>query len=216
MGNRSSGLALRFNMSEGLGATLRDLSPYKTDGTITGAEWARNAATKKWGLDFDSAIPDLVTVAAPQCNFTTQNFSIVARIKADIIGGSGAYICSRGLFSTDGWDFFLLANKLYYQTHQVAANQSTLSSANSIVLATTYTVGLSVTSLGTAASLYIDGNNDGTGAHTVPVTSNRSLYIGTYGDGASYPFDGIINALYIFNRALNPLEHEAWHDLLNG
>jgi len=92
-------------------ATLEDASRFRNDGAITGATWVR-LPSGFWVLDFDpTAPPDYVLIPAAhtQLDFTSEDFSIIARVRIDSLA-SHRVIFNRGLQATDGYRFIVISN----------------------------------------------------------------------------------------------------------
>lgn len=212
---RSDGLVLGFNFKEAQGAVLHDLSPYRTNGTISGADWVRNSKQTPM-LDFVSSVPDYVEVTCPQCDFTSGDFSVVMRVRVDSLA-AGRHLACRGLTNTDGWQAYVWTDgTIYFRTTQSGANQNTDTAASTIIAGVTYTLGISRS--GAAALIYVEGSDatDTAGTHIDPATSSRTLKLGVYDNKSSYPHDGLISALYIYNRALDAAEMGDAHEELSG
>jgi len=71
---------------------LADTSRYGSDGAFKAAghpDWVR-LPSGLWALDFDSVVKDYIQIPADQTqlNFTSEDFSLVARIKIDDLTGN--------------------------------------------------------------------------------------------------------------------------------
>ncbi len=99
------------------------------------------------------------------------------------------------------------AGILELYTFQAAAFQFTLSVAGEVLVDTWYTLGMSRN--GADVLLYKDGIDitDTAATHTNPLTSARKGLLGIRDDEASSPFDGEIEFLMVYNRALSTAEH---------
>jgi len=147
-----------------------------------------------------------------QLNFTSEDFSLIARIRVNNLTES-RFIFTRGLDRVDGYYFYLhTTGLLRVQTNQALASQITHSTAGDIALATWYTVGFSRN--GASIRLYKNGIDiTATPAvHIDSLTSARSAKIGIYDDLISAPFDGKIEFLMVYNRALSEAEHLYIHN----
>jgi len=199
----------------GAGALLFDKSRYRSHGTITTATWAAGAHGR--ALDFNSATPDYVEIpiAQTQLDFTSQDFSIIARINVDNLAAIGT-IFIRGQRNVDGYRLFTgPVGQLFFNTHQLAAQQESTSSANSLVVDTWYTIGMS--RVGAGVKLYINGIEDTAvpGVHIAPVSNARHAVIGTRDNLFTNPYDGTIEFLRIFGGIeLSASEHLAYHNAL--
>ena len=215
--DRSSGIVFGWEPYKGSATpsatTLADRSRFGTDGAITGATWVRQA-NGLWGLDFDSATPGYVEVTCPQCNFTSEDFSIVARVNVDSLASVRA-VFSRGFINADGYLLRIEdAGQVRFYTNQAAASQNSRSTSGSIVINTIYTIAISRS--GTDVLIYINGvaSTATVGVHTDPVPSARRAKIGVYDDLTTWPLDGQIPFLRVYNRALSAGEHLQIHNEL--
>lgn len=75
---------------------------------------------------------------------------------------------------------------------------------------------LAQTVSGTTVSHYVNGNLVGSGSISAPNTTSSSGYIGIAFDGASAPFNGAIDEVLIFNRALSAQEIRRMYALGTG
>lgn len=208
-------LKLDMAFAIGAGAKLMDKSRYRSHGTISGATWADGAHGRC--LDFNPATPSYVEIPAAytQLDFTSQKFSIIARIKVDALP---AYqnILVRGVGNVDGYEWWILSNgRLDFRTNQLSASQLTYSNAGDITIGSWYTIGMSRD--GANVKQYVNGVGTigGAGTHIDPATCARSVHIGIANDGATAPFDGKIEFLRAFGgKALSESEHKAWHNAL--
>jgi len=191
--------------------TWADESRFGTDGVITGATWVRQPSGL-WELDF-TATPDYVEVTCPQCNFTSEDYSIVARIKFDNVSGFNE-IFIRGLLGTDGFGFIVVAGQLMGSTFQGGASQYSRTPTTFLSAGTDYTLGMCRT--GNSIRVFVNGVDETTivGVHTDPLTSARTAKIGVYDDKSTYPLDGQISFLRVYNRALSAGEHLQIHNEL--
>lgn len=206
---------LDMNFGYGRGANLLDKSPFHSHGDITTASWV--AGLHHYALDFNSATPDYVEIAAShtQLNFIADDFSFIARAYFDAIAND-PYLFHRGQFQVDGYAFYVHnTGSLRVRTYQVGANQLTRSSAASVTTATWYTLGCSRS--GTSIKIYLDGSEDTDSAasHTNPVTCARTPKIGAYDDKTTSTLDGKIEFFRIFGGIALPATAHAWfHNML--
>uniref|UniRef100_A0A6H1ZTA9 Putative lectin/glucanase superfamily protein n=1 Tax=viral metagenome TaxID=1070528 RepID=A0A6H1ZTA9_9ZZZZ len=208
-------IALDMAFGAGNPAVLGDKSRYNSHGAITTATVA--AGLHGLCLDFNPLNPDYITIPAAhtQLDFTTEDFSIVARVYVDNTGAH-RYLLSRGLWNTDGY-YFRVSNggELLFRTFQVAANQASNSPAGSILINNWYTVGMSRS--GPNVAVYRNGVDITTvwGVHINPVTCARDAYVGLESLPANGPYDGRIEFYRIFvGIELTGSEHLAWHNAL--
>jgi len=208
---------VKLDMAFGLGSgsTLFDKSRYQSHGTISGASWAAGLHGK--ALDFVIASKDYVEIPASytQLNFTSEDFSIVIRIKFDLETAASRTIFVRGLLNTDGWWLYHYSTYVWFRTNQAAANQLTRSTSGTFPSNVWKTLGLSRS--GTSVIIYSDGVDVNTvvGVHTNPATSARTAKVGVYDDKIVNHLDGKIEFLRIIGGvALTASEHLAYHNAL--
>ena len=193
--------------------TLIDQSRYKSHGTITGAGYVQEPSGL-WVLDFNPAMPSYIEIpaTATQLDFTSEDFSLVVRLKMDIIMDPAQFIFSRGTHAENGYLLQInLGGTVLFYTNQLAASQ--YSDTGGIFLADVwYTIG--VTRNGASVKIYSNGVDVTaiSGIHINPATSAKSAKIGIHDNKINYPFDGKIEFLKIYNYALTAgqqlIEHE--------
>lgn len=199
----------------GAGAKLLDKSRYHSHGTISGASWA--TGHHGYCLDFDPDEPSYVEIPAShtQLDFTSEDFSIIARAKLDVVTDR-RQIFMRGLYNTGGWSFLNFEGAyLYLWLFQSGGSTRTRSAIGALSIDTLYTLG--ATRKGTIGKVYIDGVDvtDASDSLLDPVTCARSAKIGIYDDKTSSPLDGKMEFLRVFGGiALSASEHLAWHRAL--
>jgi len=208
-------LKLDMAFAIGAGAKLMDKSRYRSHGTISGADWADGAHGRC--LDFNPATPSYVEIPAAytQLDFTSEDFSIIARIKVDLTASRAIF--ARGVDRTDGWLWRVLSTgQMDFFTSQSGPRQRSYSHTGDIATDTWATVGL--TREGTSVKLYGDGvalTMDFSDTHLDPATCARTAKIGIRNDLATNPFDGKIEFLRIFGGiALPATAHLAYHNAL--
>ena len=191
---------------------LADRSRFGTNGAITGGTWARQASGL-WALDFNPATPSYVEATCPQCNFTSEDFSIVVKVKIDDLT-SDRIVFSRGHSSLGGYT--LVAdqyNRILFSTSQSGADQVSLA-VDSIVSGSWFTIGISRS--GASVGIYSNGIDvtSTLASHINPATYTDSGLVGVYYDKTGRPLDGQISFLRVYNRALSAGEHLQLHNEL--
>jgi len=209
----SSGLVGSWSFNEGTGTSVHDSSGNGNNGTLMNAPvWS----TGKYGdaLTFDG-IYDYVEIPHNE-TLTSSNFTIEAWIylNSDVVG-TQARIVSKQETISKSYSFGIFG-KGYGGS---AGNQLLLSIGNG----TTWWNFLSTTHLsnqtwyyvagtheGTNSKIYIDGQLDKNGTTSTQTTNNTGvLTIGCQkqtGTGASFFFNGTIDEVEIYNRALSQQE----------
>lgn len=187
-----------WHLDEKSGSIAHDSSRYQTHGTILGA-------TPTIGV-IDGAqyftINDWIRIPAPQCNFTTEDFSFSVKFRCDDLTAHRC-ILSRGFPNTDGYKWFVMVGgAVSFRTYQAAAIQNTTAPAGTIVPGVNYTLGLR--RIGNSVRIFKDGVDvtSGFGNHLDPAPSTRFLEIGSYGNGGGYRWEGMIDHLIAYDRAL--------------
>ena len=206
-----NGLVLYLPLWALKGSSFKSVDANKMIATVIGATWTPN------GRDFNAATLDYIEIPASytQLNFTSEDFSIIARVRFDTIS-SYVSIFMRGLWDKDGYWFVIDTNgALQIITFQTPGDQLSDSDNGDIVTNTWYTVGCSRS--GASGQVFINGVDSTTtsGTHVNPLTSARSAKIGIYDSKVAYPFDGKIESLMVYNRALSAGEHLHTHNVLS-
>ncbi len=197
-------IAGRWHLDEKAGAIAYDSSKHATHGIIVGASPATGLID---GAQYFT-LNDYIEIIAPQLNFTSEDFSLVASFKIDDLT-SGKALFFRGSKNADGWYAYIESTgRVYFHTNQAAAYQRSISSAGSIVAGAWYTLGFSRS--GASVRIYINGLDDtpSAGSHIDPLTCARTAKIGIWDDLATYPFDGRIDNIIVYYRALDATEHK--------
>ena len=166
------------------------------------------------GREFDGDDYILVPSTSTQLNFTSEDFSIIARGNLDSLTGQSTIFC-RGLQSTDGYAFYVESTgRLSAATYQALALQASRSAPSQISISTWYTLGFS--RAGASLIPYKNGVDISStvGVHINPLTSARSAKIGTLDNSIDFPFVGKMKVLAIWNRGLSALEHMNIHQYL--
>jgi len=195
---------------------LEDDSRYGSDGDFQASghpAWVKEGVL--WALDFDSGTPDYVEITCPQLNFTSEDFSGIARIYLDDLPDISS-LFMRGSINVDGWHWAIYTDgSIKAFLNQLGDYTALRSTASAVSTGAWYTIGFSRN--GTSGKAFVNGI-DKTGVVdtlTNSVTSTRTAKIGIFDDKSSYPFDGKMAFLRIFNYALSPEAHAAYHQELS-
>lgn len=205
-------LVLCMNFNE-QGSRAMDLSPYGAHGRLSG--FGSPAKRHFGGVDFNYTTPSYIEIPSShtQLDFTSEELSIVARIKFDVWGFGARVIFCRGENNTDGYLLYGMQQFLVFATFQSGASQES-DSYSDLLVGNSYTTGLSRS--GATDILFCINGVDRTSIvnpHTDPTTCSRSAKIGIWDDKSSFPFDGKMEFLYIFGGiALSTSEHKAIHE----
>lgn len=221
MSFKSTGIVLDSGLHVGPeppATVLYDRSRYRSNGDFASdghPNWVQRPSGL-WVLDFDSGTPDYVEISAAttkQLNFTSEDFSIVARVYPDVIS-TNPFIFIRGDNLVDGYALLFFGSKVLFYTFQSGVWQQTLSTAGGITTANWYTIGIS--RVGASVKTYLDGvdDTDAAGTHINPATCARSAKIGVQDDKSTQPLDGKIAFLRIYKYALSAGQHNKIHNVL--
>ncbi|MHC4110088.1 MAG: LamG domain-containing protein [Planctomycetota bacterium] len=190
-----------WKFDEGSGTTAYD-SAGTNDGTINGAQWA----TGRFGgaLNFDG-YNDYVDMADTVKGHLGTNYTVLVWIKADTLFSNKAISAYR--HSIDG-------NPVLFQIGHGYADVGFVVRDNSLNIATaTYTNVLTTNAwyhiAGTReendVNIYVNGVSGMPGSGTIGAISSDNLKIGALrfgGNPISNHFDGVIDDVHIYNRAL--------------
>jgi len=164
----------------------------------------RSLGFERYVLGFDPTIPNYgeIPAGATQLNFTSEDFSIIIRVKFDDVS-INPQLFSRGAINVDGYYIHIQVNgRFYFITSQLAAFQMTYSASGTCIDDTWYTLGVSRD--GAAVKLYRDGVAlpVTAGAHINPATSTRTAKIGIDDNLVQHSLNGKIAFLMAYGIAL--------------
>jgi len=207
-----SGCVLWLQMDERQGNRVYDLSEYQNHGTRYGAQWGRGRIG--FALDFDG-IDDYVEVPHSASLNITDAITIIAWIRADVAHKGGEGVVSKRVWNENyaysfGRDWsriiFTFGNgTAYFEIFTAALSWDT---ARLYMIAVTYDR--------TNVIIYRDDTVVKTEAHTdIIATNTRSVVIGKHQIAANW-FDGTIDEVCIYNRALSPREIQSryWYGII--
>jgi len=196
------GLVGCWRFDEETGSTAKDSSPYGNHGTIYGATRVRGIIGK--ALSFDG-VDDYVDCGnKPIYNFT--EFSVAIWINGKILpsdlGHSLSFI-GRGYDSSnyEGWDLNWWTNDYIYFT---VGNGSTFQEPRFLFQKTNEWHHIVGTYDGTTIKLFLDGEFKDSKTLTGFKNKDASLFVGR--SYRTYYFNGLIDEVRIYNRALSPGE----------
>jgi hypothetical protein len=191
-----------WHFDEGSGTIAFDSSGNNNNGTlVNGPAWVDGKFGK--ALSFDG-VDDYVSIPnSPSINLGTDDFTLVAWIKAAISQPTYPQILSKRSTTNDGFLFGLWFNgKLYMQiqgTNYPTATGPDLRDNN-------WHHVVAVRS-GSTVTYYIDGANKGSFTSTASMSSTHALWIGRDEPAPSTtPFNGLIDEVLIYKRALGEEE----------
>ncbi len=200
-----------WSFNEGRGTVAYDVSGHRDNGHLEGlAQWTQGRF--QGGLNFDGAAAAVDVPDSPALEPATVTVSVWVNSSASpgsykyilAKGANGCLAASYGLYTgaNGGLQFYVASNQGLFWTLSPSAGQSVWDGQWHNVIGT-YD--------GSTVRLYVDGRQVGEGtqdnspiAYGLP-TSN-DLLIGDYAGCAGLDFNGSIDEVKVFDRALNPLE----------
>jgi len=207
---RSTGLVGHWKFNEKSGITANDSSRYRNTGTLTGASHLPIWSDK--GIKFDG-VDDYVD-AGNNASFTNLNqITISAWINPKSLHNGSNSKMFIGKFQADS-DFYIGST---YLADTININFNTNNgnfnyNSNTPLLMNTWYL-ISVVYNGSTISIYRNGIIDITPQPmTGIVNALYKLYIGKITDGNLYNWDGSIDEVRIYNRALSASEIKQYYD----
>ncbi len=209
----SAGICGNWEFNDGSGATATDSSGYDNDGTIYGASWSsghpdhdgyfRNA------LSFDGTDDYIDCGNYSMFNFNDTNaFTISCWIKPENLSGGkqgivgkwgGSWTISPFQVAIDAYGRIracIGAGGVSYGNVYIQA--ADLETGNWHHVATTYD--------GSILRIYLNGEEKDSEQYDYTLTSNSScVEIGRYGNATKCHFDGLIDKVRLYNRALDQI-----------
>lgn len=207
-----TGLVGYWDFQEGAGDKANDKSGKDNDGTLdstmTQDDWVDGKMGK--ALDFDAADDDVNCGTDSMFDFSgTMTIAAWIYPRSTGEGGFGA-IVARTPGGYTGYDFFV-----EYQsgsTCKLALWDGTeITTTNYAVTLNAWNHAVAVVN-NNNVTFYVNGINKGGDAWSLDSSGTRNLYIGSY-DGNASTFDGIIDEVRIYNRALSESEIQRLYKL---
>jgi len=208
----TAGLIGYWNFDEGSGTIAHDTSTSGLNGVLSGASWTTGKINS--GLSF-SGTSGVVTP-----NITLGNtFSVSAWVNPAAVQGTYARIAetqySPGFYlgtNEYGIRYKFIVNGAAGSTDTCFANYGcveggTLTSGWHLVTATFD---------GTTARLYVDSVQVASDTFTAPPNANFPLYIGRYYGASAYGWNGAIDEVRLYNRALTSADVSAIYTYTGG
>jgi prepilin-type N-terminal cleavage/methylation domain-containing protein len=222
---KDSGLAGYWRMDGGTSGSivnnqtfgLEDTSGNSNNGTAknsngTGMAWIQG---KTGGAVSFDGVDDYVNSGSGESLNLTGNLTLVAWINLNRIpttDGNSMEIITKNVWNENGFSFWAYYNPpgagLRFMTYQTGAYQDKRSPN---VLVKNIWQHVAVVLSGTTSYFYVNGVNQGTGTGYIPPesSSGKPLLIGVHKNFTSYRFDGLIDDVRIYNRALSAAEISA-------
>jgi hypothetical protein len=192
-----------YSFDAGEGTVAEDASGNENDGTIEGATWARG----KFGgaLKFDASEEDILTVAnSPELSLT-EEFTLEAWVKPESSEGEWETLFAKEDSAAPHFSYLLYIQDNLRRVAGFLTNEEEEGGATSEpeVLPTHGWTHIALTADGAKARLYIDGELVETGAAFPLQSTDGALRIGGNKIFAGEYFDGRIDEVRIYDRALD-------------
>ena len=187
-----------WQFNEAGGTVAKDLSGNNNTGNLV-----NNPQWTDWALDFDG-VDDYVTCGNDQTLNLTGGLTISACIKPESFGHGGwGRIVDKGNGSA-GYSFYVDAANSAIK-YVIYGGNTVSSSPQAIELNKWQHVAVVYNELAGTVTFYVDGNEVGTGNYPTPPldSSNSPLLIGIRGYDLNRAFEGLIDNVRVYNRALN-------------
>jgi chitodextrinase len=210
----TSGLLGYWNFDEDTGIVADDSSGNGYNGTVNGATWVTGYIN--YALKFNGTTNDVVTPNIPLQNA----FSISVWVNPALTPQTPFGRIAETEYN-HGFYLGLSASGSAYQfiVNGGAGATGTCDSAYGCTLGGTVTSGwhlVTATYNGTNAILYVDGMQVATETFTAPANESLPLYIGRYYAGNGYGWNGAIDEVRLYSRALSSAEVSAIYNYTAG
>ncbi|HEU4906005.1 MAG TPA: LamG-like jellyroll fold domain-containing protein, partial [Solirubrobacterales bacterium] len=202
----AAGVVAAYSFDEGSGTTAHDLAGNPNHGTIEGATWTEAG---KYGaaLSFDGA-DDLITIPDADELDLTEGFTLEAWVRPDTLGAWTPVLAKDDVGPlTTG--YLLFADAWERPRGFIGDNGGAANAAGTSPLPTEETWShLAFTHDGVNLRLYVDGQLEGTTPTSLSAAATASDLKIAHSSTFSTYFDGLIDEVRIFDRALDQGEIE--------
>lgn len=201
-----AGLVLCLRMSEGVGLKVHDISKYRNHGDIYNASWVDSKAGFGKALSFDG-VNNYVQIGAPAGgSLDPAHITMEMWIKFNAIPYTSQIALNKeGKYRFIAGDVDTTHLSIRYATDITGWGAGTLIGDTALEAELWYHA--VATYDGSYWKLYLNGQLDGNKIETGDLVSNAAnLYIGVFSPPSGFPFNGIIDEVRIYNRALSSAE----------
>jgi len=197
-----------WHFDENSGITAEDTSGNDYDGSIHGADWTTGKFGSALSFNGSSDYVDCENVGTS----IDKTYSVSLRFKVDSLSHEMQIFSGGGASGDNRYPDIVLwtSGKIGFRIND--ADPGAQSAEGLISLNTWYHVVGVVESDGRTTRLYVNGDEKATHVHTSDAVFYDDVNIGRRGNGTNY-FDGIIDEVFVFNRALSA---EETSDLYNN
>lgn len=198
--NAEAGLVGYWPFNEGTGTVAGDASGREYHGKLEGTPAAYVLGKYGSALHFDGAADYVNCGICAECDFTEEDFTVAFWINPDT-QTTIHRIVSRGKHNDDGWEILMSSTgRILLRTNQNGAYQE----SNSGAISTSAWTHVAVIRQGEDADFYINGvlSNNSIATHIDPEPAMWDLKFGTYTPSHAYWFDGKLDEVRIYKRAI--------------
>ena len=206
--NRAANPAAYYPMNAGSGAVAVDATGNGHDGTIIGdnVQWVSSQAVFDQALEFPGAAPNYVDVGTWNPSEETGELSIA--VWANWAGYNGGW---QGLMGKrDAWDNqgseMMWHLEIGRDSNEVGFARGGSYPGGNYLMEVGEWTHVAVTFDGVTATTYINGAENGSGDFSFGPKTDAALVIGCVGANGSNPFNGVLDEVYIFDRAISAEE----------
>jgi uncharacterized membrane protein len=208
-------LLMHFDENATINGTAQDFSIYKNDGVLgngtvgTAPTWNASCGISGGCFEFDG-VDDFINISDDP-SFDVTDFSIAAWVKPDESGRiQFIFEAENETFPYPGYRLIIQAdNRFYLQTEDFASPNS-IGSTTTISPGTWYYVVGTFTNSTKNLSIYVNGNLENSTMGDAPIPTVDYIHIGMDKESSTRFFNGSIDEVAIYSRALTPeeiLEH---------
>jgi VCBS repeat-containing protein len=195
------GLVAAYSFNEGAGTTLIDRTGLGRTGTVSGATWS-TAGRNGGALSFDG-VNDLVTIADHNSLDLTTGMTLEAWVRPVTVSSYRTVVLKN---VSGGFAYGLIASDAASLPAGYVRTTADLNATGSTALGVNVWTHLALTYDGTMLRLYVGGTQVASRALSGSmVVTTGALTIGGNSLGIGY-FQGLIDDVRVYNRALTPLE----------
>ncbi|MCR4327789.1 MAG: LamG domain-containing protein [Nanoarchaeota archaeon] len=225
-GTSTSVLNMPFdkNVAELTSGAVRDYSTYGNNGTLGGgtssARPTWNSSCKVGGCYSFDGTGDYLKVNDPasgSLDFGTGNFSVSGWFYLNSLPNDWKGIAVKGASGSPGYSISISSgNSFSADVMGSSGTNQHVNCANSAVLADQWYHGVAVFDRNDKIYVYLNGDEKCNAVYDLgndnSVSNSIDLYLGSYSDGSQWFFNGSIDEIQIYNRALSPEQVSAIYD----
>lgn len=205
-----------YPFMDGATQKIRDFSGKARHGTVT------NFAGTDVEYEDVTGLGQCINISTPKyvnhgqiLNYTVENFSFEFVFNTNYLGALSRTLFYKGNWNANGYYIYIVSGAIIVYTNQLAANQSTASVANDILIGPYYHI--IVSRSGPSIRIFKNGSETtyaAVGVHINPANSLDDLYVGRFLAVPASDFNGRILRYRSWSRAIGAAEaaekYQAW------